>query len=163
MAKQSPKPGRRNWPPQTTRHHMVPRCRCRLRDGQHRGNVKKIPRQDHEAWHTLFGEMMPHEVVAYIVITLAERGYFNEVHLEAHWEGATYKFDLDAPKQAEPIMAVRRRFNKVDWERVFGTVTWFSAATQVVRDWSPAGYFSFVNIVATPEERYAFFCGEEAV
>ncbi len=160
--KHEPRQGKRNSPAQMTRHHLVPRSRCRVRGGTHTGNVRRVPRVVHEAWHNLFGAMTPFEALAYIISVLAECGYFTEAHFEAKWEGAVYRFDLSAPKRQEPILAMKRVFRQVDWNEVFqGAVTWFSAAEQVVSRWAPPGYFRFVNLVASPEERYSFSCGED--
>lgn len=156
MGKHNPASGRRAPPNKMTRHHLVPRCRSQQGDGVHVGNVKKVRRCVHEAWHELFGAMMPHEVVAYIVTVLAPAGYFTAVSVTARWEGATYHFDLDKPKTAKAIVAVKRRFNRLDWEMVFGTITHFSAVTQVVTQWSPPGFFIAATVKAATEETYEF-------
>lgn len=160
--KHESKQEQKNAPTQMTLHHLVPSSRCRVRDGTHVGNVRRVPRIVHEAWHNLFEAMTPFEVLAYIVTVLAERGYFTEAHFEAQWEGAVYRFDLSAPKREEPILAIKRSFRPLDWQLVFGgTVTWFSAAEQVVNQWSPPNYFRFASLVASPEERYCFSRGED--
>jgi len=160
--KREPKQGRKNSPAQMTRHHLVPRSRCRVRGGTHTGNIRKIPRNVHEAWHDLFGAMTPFETLAYIVTVLAPPGYFVEAHFEVCWEGASYRFDLSAPKRNEPILAYRRGFNPSKWSLVFGgTVTWFSAAEQVANCWAPPNYFRHVQLSAAPEEMYFFSQGSD--
>lgn len=52
-----------------TIHHLVPISRCRSlglnpSDGR---NLIKINCQMHEAWHTLFGNMTPEEVVLFVI------------------------------------------------------------------------------------------------
>jgi len=48
-------------PYQDTRHHTVPRCLCKQSglSGVLTGNLKKVPRYIHEAWHMLFGIDLP--------------------------------------------------------------------------------------------------------
>lgn len=145
-------------PKQITRHHLIPRCRCRLRGGTHTGNIKRVQRDRHAAWHALFGIMTPFEVVTYIVTVLATPGYFTEAHVVAVWEGANSWFDLKRPsRRRESYVTTPRHVNPEDWELVFGVGTWFSAVTQVVEQWAPPNYFKRANFVVHSGESYYRF------
>ena len=52
-----------------TTHHLVPRSRCReLRlNGNQKGNTAIVPNNKHEAWHILFGNMTPEEIILHII------------------------------------------------------------------------------------------------
>lgn len=47
-----------------TNHHMIPRSRGGTDDEQ---NIKLVTRTVHEAWHALFKNMKPNEVVALLL------------------------------------------------------------------------------------------------
>ena len=49
---------RRNGP---TKHHIIPKSRT------HNNNLAIVPREDHENYHKLFGNMTPTEIIAHLV------------------------------------------------------------------------------------------------
>lgn len=52
----------------TNRHHKIPRSRCRDMgiDPEFDGNVVIVNMTKHEAWHILFGNLMPEEAIELI-------------------------------------------------------------------------------------------------
>ena len=53
---------RKNRSSQKTKHHILPKSRKR-----NRGNIAFIPRVKHEAYHELFSNMTPDEIIKHLV------------------------------------------------------------------------------------------------
>src|SRR5258705_9408029 len=65
---------RRDLPP----HHLVPKSRGGKSDPH---NLRRIPRRLHQAWHRIFQNMTPEEVITHVVQYWTPPGYFEEVTL----------------------------------------------------------------------------------
>lgn len=52
----------------TNKHHIMPKSRCRAMgiDPEFEGNVVTVNMTKHEAWHILFGNLMPEEAIELI-------------------------------------------------------------------------------------------------
>jgi hypothetical protein len=56
-------------------HHILPRSR----GGQKERNIKRVPKNQHQAYHTLFGNLTPDEVIQYLnEIWFTPRGGFQQ-------------------------------------------------------------------------------------
>jgi hypothetical protein len=138
---------RKNRPNQNTRHHLVPRSRCRFKTSGVKG-VKTVSREFHEAWHILFGNMMPHEVVICIVRLWAPVDYFTRVELAAEWEKVHYEFhfESDAPPDFEPgyqILNYQHTILKfrAEFEKLFPNKSWDMIVAEILTAWAPPNYF----------------------
>lgn len=65
-----------------TEHHRKPRS-CGGKSTP--SNISKISRAKHEAWHTLFGDMSPHQIARYATTVLIDPDYMLiAVHRQQH-------------------------------------------------------------------------------
>lgn len=61
-----------------TQHHLIPRSRGGPTE---RNNLLDVPRDIHHAFHYLFGNMLPEQIILYIASVWSPPGYFDYVHL----------------------------------------------------------------------------------
>jgi hypothetical protein len=75
----------------TSKHHVLPRSR----GGGYKDNIVIIPRVDHDAYHKLFGNMTPEEIILYL-IKKYWNGYVPFMNGEDHYpkEGECVNFFL---------------------------------------------------------------------
>lgn len=131
---------KRNPPQQKTRHHLVPRSRCSEQSSKMHGNIKMVPRVIHEAWHELFENMIPIEVIWYIAKYWSSELEI-ELYAEVCWEGREYKVSLGGLQ--EPSVKQRRR-NELAWNRVFEKKNLYWAIVSIIEGWAPRDYFKHV-------------------
>lgn len=76
-------------------HHLIPRSR----DGSsnERWNIRRIRNKFHEAWHLLFSNCLPEEIIIRIVNDWSPRGYFHSV---------TIVKNRDFPSNGTPDIAI---------------------------------------------------------
>ncbi|PIR93874.1 hypothetical protein COT97_04075 [Candidatus Falkowbacteria bacterium CG10_big_fil_rev_8_21_14_0_10_39_11] len=139
-------------PTQKTRHHMVPSSRCIINDEHRRGNIRIVPREIHEAWHTIFHNMTPYEIVLCIILLWAPIGFFRKVKLHATWEFSEYKYTLGRKHKlpSRSILVYEEQYNKypAEWRILFDHKTFLDIIAEVVEYWSPKGYFIDVELHA---------------
>ena len=158
--------GKKNSPHQKTRHHLIPRSRCSRLESHGKGNIKMVERRYHEAWHTLFENMTPFEILICLVNHWAPRGFFTQVQIRARWEDAYYTFSLKKPLQKDPLIALAAHLEKPNrypdlWTLLWANKTWFDLVTEIVTAWAPQSYFSYVHVCAKLEsEKFEFMHGE---
>lgn len=61
-----------------TQHHLIPRSRG---GPTKRENLLEVPQRIHQAWHYLFGNMTPEQVILYIATHWSPADYFDEIQL----------------------------------------------------------------------------------
>jgi hypothetical protein len=81
-----------------TDHHMVPKSRKGTRKD---GNILRLPKRIHEAWHTLVGIMKPEEAVCYIIANFFPDNRIDFVLLR--------KGDVEICIKKDGILELRRR------------------------------------------------------
>ena len=59
----------------STVHHLIPRSRG---GDSSKANLKRVPWRIHDAWHTLFLNLLPEEICAQVLLMSDE--LFNTVH-----------------------------------------------------------------------------------
>lgn len=135
-----------------TRHHAIPSSRCKTNGGKHgRANILRVPHGIHDAWHQMFVNMTPIEVIAWIVRHKAEEGYFTDVHIVAEWEDAHYEFVHSSDHR---INAERKgRYKPVCWRKVFGqNRSLHDAVVLILESWCPKeGYIISARVTSKPE------------
>lgn len=62
-----------------TTHHLLPTSRGGGNDPQ---NLRRIPDEVHRAWHYIFRNMVPEEVIQEVIDNWTPDGYFDEVTLK---------------------------------------------------------------------------------
>ena len=97
-----------------TIHHLIPRSRG---GDSSKKNLKKLPWQLHDAWHTLFLNWLPEEIFPQIVVM--PEVLYNTPHKQIAWETVFH----------------------YSWE----DVRWLGSARldverQILKGWVPAGY-----------------------
>ena len=133
-------------PMASTRHHMIPKSRCRSKPDQ-KSNIKKVPRKIHEAWHTLFGNLTPFEVVECIVRYFPQKDSFIYLKMVIELQGVRQTFKLTEPKTFCDSIPHLAKFNMRAWNIVFSRRrTVFDAVILVIESWAPKGYFKEVEI-----------------
>gem|GEM_PF-2096496 len=147
------KPGPKNSPTQKTKHHLVPRSRCKYKEVKGRKNIRTVERRFHEAWHTMFANMTPFEVVAGIIKLWSPSGYFINATVRATWEDCHYEFTLNGEldRQSEQMVAVfENTFEKHKdlWTLLFKNKSFVDIIAEIVNAWSPEGYFQEVIVEA---------------
>ncbi len=136
-------------------HHMVPTSTSNSPQVYERKNLKRLRVAIHQAWHTLFSNMTPFEVLCHL-IRHAPRGYFTEFRVEAVWGDSFYSFSQDEDHRFPLHPWVRSR---EDWALLFGRRTLAEVVVDVVEGWAPEGYFTRVDIQARDGGRYTFHKG----
>ena len=140
---------KKNSPSQKTKHHLIPRSRCQKGEGQK--NIRTVPRCYHEAWHNLFANMTPFEVIVCIVYRRAPVGYFSKVELDCEWENNKHSFRLES-QPTEPIermitvYAEKLDSRYSDWQFLFRDKTFDIVIAEIVTAWAPEGFFQHVLI-----------------
>lgn len=125
-------------------HHLLPRSRCpeRKRDSD---NIRRVSQKRHKAWHRLFANMVPHEVISLIrgAYGIGLTALSKETrHLLMH--GVQMK--LDQPSSVAAIYKRglplgRNQRLKSDWNLLFGyDADGFTAITVVIAEWLPSEY-----------------------
>lgn len=105
------KSGRRPNHGQPTRHHLVPRSQ----GGQTTpANLLEVPEKVHQAWHYLFGNRTPEQVMGYIATHWVPAGYFDLIVLrqgsrEIRLDRATLLQLLDEPPDRPNTPSFRDR------------------------------------------------------
>lgn len=111
--KKSPLPVQSRNPDELTVHHLIPSSRGGTNDSW---NKKKIPNKIHEAWHRLFINRKPREIVT-VLRALEE------------------KMGLGGGK--EFFICVNREPNEVAWRLIFKNADIQEAIRIIKSDWSP--------------------------
>ncbi len=139
-------------PSQMTSHHKVPRSRCKKGMPQP-DNLVRLARRYHEAWHTLFGNMTPFEVVILLVEECAPVGYFRRVTVDVCWQGSEEKYDYWHLRMGQRRPQVPRPYHmnevrKRVWTVLFGDRNWYSIVQEVLVTgrWAPQGYFRTIYV-----------------
>ncbi len=159
--------GKAPSPTRKTRHHLVPSSRCSQKETKKRKNIRLVERYLHEAWHTLFVNMTPFEIVVCIVKLWSPPNYFSQVTIKAGWEDNIYEFhshsDQSTPEKTPQspfpdyhisnilmIAVYEDNFHKYPhlWHRLFGNKPLIGVIDEIVNYWSPNGYFTYVCIEA---------------
>ncbi|HCC22864.1 TPA: hypothetical protein DF272_01655 [Candidatus Falkowbacteria bacterium] len=139
-------------PSKRTRHHLVPSSRCTINDEHRRGNIKVVPRELHETWHTLFHNMTPYEIVLCVILLWAPLGFFRTVRIQAVWEFSEYSYTLSRKHKlpSRAILVYENQYAKYQeqWEMLFGKRTFIDVIAEIVEYWSPKGYFKSVELHA---------------
>lgn len=68
----------KNGRPVRSEHHLIPRSRG---GNGHDGNLRELSEKRHAAWHLLFGNKLPEEVIAEMIRQWVPPDYFKEVIL----------------------------------------------------------------------------------
>ena len=63
-------------------------------DPNRHGNIRRVVAKFHNAWHLLFGNRTPFEVVLMVIDSWSPVGYFKEVRIVAEWDEQTYTYEL---------------------------------------------------------------------
>ncbi|NCO04914.1 MAG: hypothetical protein GW939_02080 [Candidatus Magasanikbacteria bacterium] len=118
---------------------------------EHRGskgheNIRKVVRWRHEAWHNVFGNKTPIEVVD-MLWRLAPAGYFETFDVSMSWWGQRVSLSLESHEQTE-FMADWGDKKFLAWKALFGSRSLVLVLAEVLREWAPDGYFTRYSIVA---------------
>ena len=65
----------------STVHHLIPRSRG---GDSSKDNIKRVPWRIHDAWHTLFNNLLPEEVCAQVITTPED--LFNTANKKMAWK-----------------------------------------------------------------------------
>jgi hypothetical protein len=136
-------------------HHMVPTSTSNSPLVYERANLKQLRVAIHQAWHSLFSNFTPFEVICHL-IRHAPRGYFTEFRVEATWANSNYSFTHEEKWVFPPHPWIRRH---EDWNLLFGRRTLAEVVVKVVEGWAPKGYFTQVDIQVRDGGRYTFHKG----
>lgn len=147
-------------PNKRTVHHLVPRSRQFNRSFNEVNNTKRVSDLTHIAWHRLFVNRMPHEVLQ-LIICMAPDGYFISMKADAHWEYSNYNICI-APSEnhISKDNFLRHKIEDKElermraWDIVFSKKDFFECAVEVVLNWTAQGYYSKVIIIARDGRKY---------
>ncbi len=135
---------------QKTRHHKVPRSRCVGGEDQP-DNIAKIERQYHEAWHTLFSNRTPFEIVVLLVEKLFPHGMVRSAAIIVEWQDRSEKYSYFYRQGHPPFepWSLERPAQSEAWELLFGSRSNYSVLNEILTAsrWSPRGYFAMVQVV----------------
>lgn len=136
-------------------HHLHPRSRCRLEKSKYdTRNLKYVRRDVHDAFHRLFNNMVPIEMIRHLVNNWCAVGNYTFVDVDviAMFEGVRYRYRKEDIVEIPTNSFVGRpRGTLLDFDRVFGKHSdVFDACVRVVQEWSPKGnYWCKVVLRAT--------------
>ncbi len=153
-------------PHQKTKHHLYPTSRCKIKEVKGRKNLRVVERRFHEAWHSLFYNMTPFEIVAGIIRLWAPEGYFTKAKIVAEWEDCQYEFILDGPLdfQSERILACYENSvlkKKHLWHVLFRNKSFLDVISEVVNVWAPPDFFELVEVEAKEKNQVLKFSYEK--
>lgn len=120
-------------------------------------NIKKVQNQYHKAWHTIFHNWTPIEVIDFLVNTVAEPGAFAFMRIRARWEHRKYAIRLHKDRnKADPFRWNTKR-KEAAWRRLFQGKDIFWVICEIVESWAPLGYFTFVELRAKRGRRRLYY------
>lgn len=153
MGKRSNAHTRSSSPNQKTVHHMVPRSRCPPGISQY-GNVVKLERRYHAAWHALFSNMTPFEIVVFLVGEIAHRDYFIRVEIQVTWRGIQERYKSWCPlSRVKPLpIQLPYEWNELRtraWALLFGSRDLYSVIHEILLSgrWAPQRYFRKIDVM----------------
>ena len=134
-------------PNQLTDHHKVSRRHCK-RGAPQPDNIARIPRWRHQAWHTLFHDMTPFEIVRWIIKTKFPTGSILSAVIRARWQSKKHSFLYD-PCMLQHATWTMNRAQRKAWKQLFGERDSYSVLDELLTysEWAPSGYFTEVHVV----------------
>lgn len=151
-------------PTQMTRHHKVPRSRC-VDGADQPDNVVEIERRYHEAWHTLFSNRTPFEIVVLLIEKLFDHGTVRSAAISVAWQGRSEEYTYFFRHRHPPFepWSLERPAQSEAWELLFGDRSYYSVLHEILTAsrWSPAGYFQMVQIVVKDHGTIELGFGQE--
>ena len=154
MSRKHQKRKRRGLPDGVNWHHAHPRSRCRLiQSFSDPRNLLGKDRRVHSAYHRLFTNMIPLEVLYHLMYEWAgPKIIFHHVHFITQFEGMRYYFLMGQDISLPTMYDGKPRQNMEDFRFIFGEhATVFDAMIQVIDSWSPQyrDYWRKIRIEAT--------------
>ena len=152
-------------PTQKTKHHKVPRSRC-IDGVSQPDNIAKIERCYHEAWHTLFSNRTPFEIVVLLIEKVFPHGMVKSASIRVMWQGRTEEYSYFY-RESHPLFEpwnLDRPAASEAWALLFGSRSLYSVLNELLTAsrWSPRGYFTMVQVVVKDHGTIELgFCKED--
>lgn len=115
----------------STVHHLIPRSRG---GDSSKANLKRVPWRIHDAWHTLFFNLLPEEICAQVLLMSDE--LFNTAHKQMAWQTV---------------------FN-CRWQEAQLGLTQEDIIGQIIDNWLPRGYIISWELIN--ERIWEICCGK---
>jgi len=130
-------------------HHLVPRSRIPEEYIQRLNpiNTRKKENNIHEAWHRVFLNLNPFEVLV-LFLTVIYPDVFISAKIIVQWEDILFDSFVFGDKRK---VILKKSFSEEDYyllRIIFGKKTSpLEIVEIIIRDWSPENYFYFVEIM----------------
>jgi len=142
-------------------HHLVPRSRLPQNLIQKLNPINTAIKNDHihSPWHQVFANLTPFEAIIFY-ITIIAPNQFSYAEIIVNWEGIFSEgFLLSESNFYNFQKCKKKKFSKIAYYLSKDLVP-IKIVETIVREWAPANYFYFIELVDSCDNRFNYYSPE---